>query len=340
MRSVKGEITVFLSLSFTLLLSFIFGILESAVIQGSKNLSRIDTDRAIYSVFGEYHQELMEQYHVLGIDLGYRTGNYEEENLIQRLHYYNSGSTDHQIKGIQYLTDQSGQAFREQVLAYMEQRYGMDLVKKFTGITEKWEQTETEESDMEKKTDEMTDAMERVNDSLDASGSQTEGEDVEEGPSLPDEENPFRIMQKIKKEGILSVVIPKGKKVSEKSVDLSGQASKRTLKKGYGTFPTRKGLDQTTEKLLYNEYLLKTFGYAFRQDSEQSEGMDESGEKEWQSDRSDALAYELEYILQGKGSDKENLESVLFRLFLLRISGIMAVCQRIWDEWQRQKHWL
>ena len=153
MRSVKGEITVFLSLSFTLLLSFIFGILESAVIQGSKNLSRIDTDRAIYSVFGEYHQELMEQYHVLGIDLGYRTGNYEEENLIQRLHYYNSGSTDHQIKGIQYLTDQSGQAFREQVLAYMEQRYGMDLVKKFTGTTEKWEQTETEESDMEKKTD-------------------------------------------------------------------------------------------------------------------------------------------------------------------------------------------
>lgn len=64
MRSVKGEITVFLSLSFTLLLSFIFGILESAVIQGSKNLSRIDTDRAIYSVFGEYHQELMEQYHL------------------------------------------------------------------------------------------------------------------------------------------------------------------------------------------------------------------------------------------------------------------------------------
>ena len=40
----------------------------------------------------------------------------------------------------------------------------------------------------------------------------------------------------------------------------------------------------------------------------QSEGTDESGKKEWQSDRSDALAYELEYILQGKGSDKENLE--------------------------------
>lgn len=52
----------------------------------------------------------------------------------------------------------------------------------------------------------------RGEDSLDAPGSQTEGEDMEEGPSLPDEENPFRIMQKIKKEGILSVVVPKGKK--------------------------------------------------------------------------------------------------------------------------------
>ena len=69
MRSVKGEITVFLSLSFTLLLSFIFGILESAVIQGSKNLSRIDTDRAIYSVFGEYHQELLELILVTGQEI-------------------------------------------------------------------------------------------------------------------------------------------------------------------------------------------------------------------------------------------------------------------------------
>lgn len=96
---------------------------------------------------------------------------------------------------------------------------------------------------------------------------------------------------------------------------MSGQASKRTLKKGYGTFPTRKGLDQTTEKLLYNEYLLKTFGYAFRQDSEQSEGTDESGEKEWQSDRSDALAYELEYILQGKDQIKKIWNPCYFVFF-------------------------
>ena len=310
MRVVKGEITVFLSLAFTLLLSFIFGILESAVIQTSKNLSRIDTDRAIYSVFGEYQQELMEQYHVFGIDLGYRTENYDEENLLQRMHYYNSDNTEHEIKGIQYLTDQSGQAFREQVLAYMEQKYGIDLVKNFTGMTEEWEQTELEESEIEKKTDEMTDKM-----------TDTMEKESEESPTLPEEENPFRIMQKIKEDGILSLVIPRGKEVSGKRIQLQEQASKRNLKKGYGTFPKRKGTDQTTGKLLYNEYLLKTFGYAFREDPAGQEEEKSDIEDKWSQCQSGALEYELEYILQGKSSDRENLESVLRRIFLIRMTG-------------------
>lgn len=323
MKPVKGEITVFLSLAFTLLLSFIFGILESAVIQTSKNLSRINTDRAIYSVFGEYHQELMEQYHIFGIDLGYRTGNCEEENLIQRLHYYNSDSTEHEIKGIQYLTDQSGQAFREQVLAYMEQRYGMDLVKEFTGITNEWEQTEQEEAEIQKKAGELTDEMENISGSSGASGDQVEdGQESSEGaeiPALPEEENPFRIMQKVKTDGILSVVIPDGKEVSEKKIILSDQVSNRTLKKGRGTFPKRTGTDQMTEKLLYNEYLLKTFNNASQENSAQQEAGSPDGEA--RQEQSQMLEYELEYILQGKASDRENLESVLFHLFLIRMAG-------------------
>lgn len=317
MRAVKGEITVFLSLAFTLLLSFIFGILESAVVQTSKNLSRIDTDRAIYSVFGEYHQELLEQYHVFGIDLGYRTGDYSEENLINRMHYYNSGSTEHEIKGIQYLTDQSGQAFREQVLAYMEQRYGVGLIRDFTGLTEDWEQTELEESDMENKTNELIDA-------LDQNQTNPPEEQIPEGeesrPVLSEEENPFGIMQKIKTDGILSVVIPEGKEISGKSIDLSRQVSQRTLKKGRGSFPKRKGTDRMTENLLYNEYLLKNFGYAFCQENQREKEQEQVNMETDAIGERKALDYELEYILQGKSSDKENLEAVLSRLFLIRMA--------------------
>ena len=48
----KGEITAFLSLIFVLMVSFVTAILESAVIQVTKNEKRLEMDAAIYSVFG------------------------------------------------------------------------------------------------------------------------------------------------------------------------------------------------------------------------------------------------------------------------------------------------
>lgn len=146
----RGEITVFLSLVFILLLSFVMGILQVSVIQSSKSLSRLAVDRAVYSLFGEYHQELLKSFHVFAIDGSYGTGQYEEDNLIRRMHYYGTENTDHQITAVQYLTDNGGQAFREQVLEYMEQKYGVSLIKGFTGMTAKWEEEEIQGEKMQK----------------------------------------------------------------------------------------------------------------------------------------------------------------------------------------------
>ena len=88
----KGEITAFLSIVFVLLLSFVMGILQVSSVQRSKSISRLAADRAVYSVFGEYHQGLLEKYHVFAVDGSYGTGRYEEDNLIRRMHYYGTGS--------------------------------------------------------------------------------------------------------------------------------------------------------------------------------------------------------------------------------------------------------
>ena len=50
----KGEITVFLSIVFVLMISFVSGILQASMIQAAKNMARLETDRAVYSIFGEY----------------------------------------------------------------------------------------------------------------------------------------------------------------------------------------------------------------------------------------------------------------------------------------------
>ena len=131
----RAEITVFLSMVFILIVSFILGIIEITVIHTSKNLSRLETDRAVFSVFGEYQKELLEEYQVFAIDGSYGTGDFSEERITARMHYYETGETDHEITEIQFLTDNHGQAFREQVTAYMEECYGRGMIRDFTGLT-------------------------------------------------------------------------------------------------------------------------------------------------------------------------------------------------------------
>ena len=124
-RTQKGEITAFLSLIFVLLVSFILAMMECTVIQTAKNLKRLDMDRAVFSLFGEYQKDLTDEYGVFAIDGTYETGQYEEGLLLDRMSYYGSMGIHQEITDIQLLTDNDGQAFREQVLKYMETRAGI-----------------------------------------------------------------------------------------------------------------------------------------------------------------------------------------------------------------------
>ena len=116
----KGEITAFLSMVFVLLVSFVLGILEISLIRTSAGMSRVTADRAVFSLFGGYQKALFEDYHVFAFDGSFGSGPFSEEQITGRLHYYGSPEISHEITGVQFLTDGSGQAFREQVLEYME----------------------------------------------------------------------------------------------------------------------------------------------------------------------------------------------------------------------------
>ncbi len=309
----KGEITVFLSLLFVLLISFVTGVLEAAVIQTAKNISRLEADRAVFSVFGEYQRKLLEEYHVFALEGSYGTGDYDEENVLRRMHYYGTEGMEHSTAGIQYLTDNSGQTFREQVTAYMEQRYGIGLVRDLTGMTEEWEEQDIQGENMKEKEESILEEY------RDLTGSAQPGSPEE---NQIEEANPFSYLETIEKSGILSIVLPKEMELSGKQINPASQASCRQLRTGYGTFPARTNLDGIEEKLLFDEYILQQFENAampneknLTTDTESSMGSDGGEERENKS-----LDYEVEYILAGKSSDKANLETVLFRIFLIRMS--------------------
>lgn len=283
----KGEVTAFLSLIFVLLISFITAMLESTMIQVSKNQKRLDVDNAIFSIFGEYQKELLEEYEILAIDGSYGTSSFQEQNLLDHMRYYGTAGIEHDIQGIQYLSDNRGSAFREQVLEYMEQAYGISIVRELAGKTGVWKEQEVQG-------EEANQENEKVNMELE--------EFIEESEvMLPEEDNPLPHIEELKQSGILKLVLPKEFQISARQIVPGEQVSSRSLRNGRGSFYIRQNINGIEERLLFHEYLLKKFSNAA--------GI--KGENR-------SLSYESEYLIGGEGSDVENLEVVVKKLLAVR----------------------
>lgn len=288
----KGEVTAFLSLIFILLLSFLGAMVESASIQVVKNYRRADMNRAIESVFAEYQKELLEEYDVFALEVTYETGEYSEDQIKNRLTFYGAGQLEHQFLRLQLLSDHQGLPFYEQTVAYMKNKMGADSLQELLGISETWVRQEEEaEEYLEQEGD--------TGEELDSLLQEYETE-------LPMENNPLQNIDQVKQSGLLQLLFPRDKELSNKVVQAAQLPSNRTLHKGYGSFSYRSGLDSTLSKLFFGEYALEKFGNAVKPQNENS------------------LAYETEYIIAGKESDRENLETVAKRLLLLRFASNYA----------------
>ncbi len=293
-RVCRGEVTAYLSLVFILLMAFIGGIMESASIQLAKNYRRADTNRALECVFAEYQKELLEEYDIFALEGSYETGEYTKKNVTDRLDYYDAGRVKHEVEQIQFLTDNGCSDYFNQIKAYMEHKYGLDAVKDMLSMTDMWGQQQERAEDYAVEEE----AWQKHMDGL-----------LEESESeLPQENNPIAYAAKLKKSPILTLVMPKEKAVSEKVVENENMLISRQRNQGYGMF-TEAAANEKISSLLYGDYLLEHFS------------------KFTDKDCLGVLDYELEYILAGKESDRENLEYVVRRLLLLRFVPNYAYIQ-------------
>lgn len=291
----KGEVTVYLSLIFVLLITLIGALIESASIQMLKNYKRADINRAIECMFAEYQKELLEEYDVFALEGTYETGIYSEEQMADRLDFYAGENINHAIERIQFLSDDNAKGFYEQVIYYMEHKYGISKFTDKTGITEIWKQ-------QEKKAENYEDTQKKYQNKLDGLLEENEGQLSEEG-------NPLTYMDELKKMSILDLVMPKEKPISEKSISLGDTVSHRERQEGYGDFSDMEKESSTVSNLLFGQYILDHFSEAT---SKEAGG---------------ALDYEIEYMIGGKQSDRENLKEVVKKLLLLRFVPNYAYLQ-------------
>ena len=295
----KAEITAFLSLIFILLVTFIGSVVDAASIQVAKNYRRIDAERALECVFAEYQKELLEKYDIFALDAGYENGDYKENLLFKRLEHYGLVNSEKAIERIQFLTDDSAKAFMEQVSFYMEHKYGLDIVEDSLGNISIWED---QDSDSEEYVKEESQNREYLEDLL-----------KENNGELSSENNPIAHVDILKKTPVLKLVVPEEKVVSEKTLDLSLLPSGRELNKGYGDFSDKEKHTSITDRLLFGEYVLEHFS-CFTDEAEH------------------ILDYEVEYMIAGKGSDRENLQNVVNKLLLLRFVPNYAYVQSSSDK--------
>jgi len=137
-----------------------------------------------------------------------------------------------------------------------------------------------------------------------------EDEEIE----MPLEGNPITHVAKLREQSLLSLVMPSENPLSTLSISLDNHASKRTLRTGRGEFPNRINVSGVEQRLLYQEYVIEKFNHAtskLKDEDEESEGRDEGRQRN--------LAYEIEYILEGQGSDIQNLERVVAKILLIRM---------------------
>ena len=288
MKNLRGEITVYVSLVFILLVTLVSALIESASLQSAKNYGRADMVRATECIFAEYQKELFDEYDIFGLEGSYETGTYNEENIIDRLEYYGAGgrNIEQKIKRIQFLTDHGCQAFFEQVHACVKNKYGLDIVEKFAGQTDIWKKQEEDAQNYSSR--EMKEQEE-----LESLLTENEGE-------LPEENNPIEHIDNLRASPLLTLIVPEDSHISEKEISLKDCVSHRNRNQGYGEFTDQAKDTDVLSVLLYGQYVMDHFSSAA------------------DKNQTGALDYEVEYILEGKGSDKENLEAVARKLVLIR----------------------
>lgn len=85
---IKGYLTVFFSLTLSLLIGFVLLLTEGAVQNGNKVRFECVVDTGMNSTLGEYHVGLLEEYDLFYIDTSYLGKEPSADNLESRLHYY------------------------------------------------------------------------------------------------------------------------------------------------------------------------------------------------------------------------------------------------------------
>ncbi|MFI3208206.1 MAG: DUF5702 domain-containing protein [Eubacteriales bacterium] len=231
-KTLKGEVTVFLSLLLGVILVFIYALVDSETWGAWKSYERGKAELAVSSVFAEYNTTLFDEYHIFALDATYESGTYYIDNVRDRLEFYGMENMEWEVDQLQLLSDGNGAAYKEQILAYMKAKYGVTDLENLWGDTSLWETQRIEGEDIYEEMDASEDSLSGYTDSLSSLWSLD----------------------------VLNLVISDSSLLSTNSVSADSLSSNRTLEKGIACYEISSE-NTMVNKVLISEYILEHFSH-------------------------------------------------------------------------------
>ena len=231
MMKQKGEITVFLSLVLTILISMLFTVIEAARTNAVQFQTECVADTAMQSVLAEYNRELLEQYDLFFSDIGY--GTQESGYILLEQHIAEYMKDNFEIQESIYLreikdllqisvesvaileaegmTDENGAVLERKAVDYMLDRYGLLDISKIVLHSDAAVQKRLLTNDMEEKRRKNEKAIDDVDTTI-------ENEDGSK-KKIPVNNPADQVNSRRGSSGVLKLVA-EGDRISEKEIRL------------------------------------------------------------------------------------------------------------------------
>ncbi|MDE6982835.1 MAG: hypothetical protein K2P60_15775 [Lachnospiraceae bacterium] len=342
-KKYKNKCPASLSIYFTLLVvctgTFILVLVEMARFTGLDSHASEYTKLAEESLFAGYQPVLLQEYDIFWLDGCFGEDSFRieagEEEMEALLYDNLSGKGRNfykmRIDGVKaetYLlaTDREGKIFQSQAAAAYKAKFGEIAIEEIRRNIRGIQDAKNGGDSPENKIAQADSALESIRQQQASQEIQQQGgggftgggvhgkalppslmtSDEGGGTSVLSEGNPFETNRRMRSQGILSLVLPQGMVLSQKSVDIGDSLLKRKCRKGTDRETVKEG---AADRILMQQYI-KRYGGNFLSPVE-----------------SGGLSYGEEYVIAGKGSDRENLEDVARELLLVReIANFTYIC--------------
>ena len=344
-----GSVTVTFSLCFAVILSFLFAMLESARIHAATAACRRYADVSAEMVFSSYVTPLADYYGLFVLE-----NSDENTGKFQRYIEMNMGEysgkqfgmtgsvSDAAVTGTRSITDDDYAFLLRQIERYELYRFGKDMAEKFRSgndiemdskageISENFSEALTLSGEASERAVEQEEERIRRQEAEGAEESPENGagdEGADKGTQI-DYKDPRKGISSWLKSGLIYLAAG-DRSISGKSIDTGDCSLKTEAEKKHSfsydfldfreaaddldseSMPAslKKGIKDSGDFVIVNFYLEDVF----------NDFLDMQDGRKKTADHNTALDYEMEYILNGMPSDRENLENTFTSIAIIRM---------------------